>query len=209
MRSRESAALSRTRRARREDLIAAAIQVISQDGYGAASLERIAREAGTSKGNALYHFSSKEELYQAVATTLFETGAAYMAERLRAAGTPAERLRTYLESNLRFITLNAAHVGATQRILQNSTTVQVIEVEDAAAPLRRLLQSGQDSGEFGAFDPEITALSIRAAIDMAAFLFLRHPDLDVEHYISETVALFLRAVQPAPAPSASASASAP
>lgn len=198
MRSKESGGPSRTRRARREDLIAAAIQVISQDGYPAASLERIAREAGTSKGTALYHFASKEELYQAVVTTLFENGAAFMAERLRTAETPTEKLRTYLETNLRFITLNPAHVGATQRIVENSDTVQVLQLDDAAAPLRRLLESGQASGEFAAFDPQITALSIRAIIDGAAFYFLAHPELDLEHYISEIVALFLRSVQPTP-----------
>ncbi|MEU1393609.1 MULTISPECIES: TetR/AcrR family transcriptional regulator [unclassified Nonomuraea] len=199
MQSREPGAHTRTRRARREDLIAAAIRVISQDGYRAASLERMAREAGTSKGTALYHFSSKEELYQVVVTTLYETGAAFMAERLRAAGTSTEKLRTYLEASLRFITLNPAHVGATQRILENSDAVQAVPLDDAAAPLRRLLESGQDSGEFAAFDPEITALSIRAVIDTAAFYFLAHPELDLEHYIGETVALFLRSVQPAPA----------
>ncbi|WP_420540708.1 TetR family transcriptional regulator [Nonomuraea roseoviolacea] len=62
MRSKESETPGRTRRARREDLIAAAIQAISQDGHRAASLERIAREAGTSKGNALYRFSSNDVL---------------------------------------------------------------------------------------------------------------------------------------------------
>ncbi|MFF4413139.1 TetR/AcrR family transcriptional regulator [Streptosporangium sp. NPDC001559] len=199
MRSKESGSPSRTRRARREDLIAAAVRVISQDGYPAASLERIAREAGTSKGTALYHFASKEELYQAVVTTLFEDGAAFMAERLRAAETPTEKLRTYIETNLRFITLNPAHVGATQRIIENSDAVQVVQLEDAAAPLRRLLESGQASGEFVAFDAEITALSVRAVIDGAAFYFLAHPELDLDRYISEIVALFLRSVRPVPA----------
>ncbi|MFI7534103.1 TetR/AcrR family transcriptional regulator [Streptosporangium sp. NPDC049376] len=199
MRSKESGSPSRTRRARREDLIAAAVRVISQDGYPAASLERIAREAGTSKGTALYHFASKEELYQAVVTTLFEDGAAFMAERLRAAKTPTEKLRTYIETNLRFITLNPAHVGATQRIIENSGAVQVVQVEDAAAPLRRLLESGQASGEFTVFDAEVTALSIRTVIDGAAFYFLARPELDLDHHISEIVALFLRSVRPVPA----------
>ncbi|MER7212605.1 TetR/AcrR family transcriptional regulator [Streptosporangium sp. NPDC000239] len=199
MRSKESGSPSRTRRARREDLIAAAVRVISQDGYPAASLERIAREAGTSKGTALYHFASKEELYQAVVTTLFEDGAAFMAERLRAAKTPTEKLRTYIETNLRFITLNPAHAGATQRIIENSGAVQVVQVEDAAAPLRRLLESGQASGEFTVFDAEVTALSIRTVIDGAAFYFLARPELDLDHYISEIVALFLRSVRPVPA----------
>ncbi|WP_433444916.1 TetR/AcrR family transcriptional regulator [Nonomuraea sp. CA-141351] len=203
MRSKESEAISRTRRARREDLIAAAIRVISRDGYRAASLDRIAQEAGTSKGTALYHFSSKEELYGAVVTRLYEAGAAFMAERLRTASTPTEKLRAYLDSNLRFITLNPAHVGATQRILENSDAIQTIQLDDAAAPLRRLLESGQDSGEFGVFDPEVTALSIRSVIDVAAFYFLRHPELDLDHYIGEAVALFLRSVRPAPATPAS------
>ncbi|RSN04804.1 TetR family transcriptional regulator [Nonomuraea sp. WAC 01424] len=205
MRSKESGAPTRTQRARHQDLITAAIQVITRDGYRAASVDRIAREAGTSKGTALYHFSSKEELYQAVVSALFETGAAYMAERLLAADTATDKLRTYIETNLRFITLHPAHVGATQQILMNSDTVHAVQLDDAIAPLRRLLQSGQENGEFGEFDPEVTALSIRAIVDGAASYFLAHPELDHEHYIREAAALFLRAVQPAPLTSKDAS----
>jgi AcrR family transcriptional regulator len=40
--------LTRTQRARRDDVVAAAIAVLDREGYSAASIERIAKEAATS-----------------------------------------------------------------------------------------------------------------------------------------------------------------
>src|SRR5215470_6669436 len=99
----ESETLTRTQRARREDIVAAAIGVIHRDGYAAASIERIAKEAATSKSTVLYHFKTKEAINAAVVRLLFDNGAAYMTERILAEESRRERLRAYLSSNLRFI----------------------------------------------------------------------------------------------------------
>ena len=64
--------LSRTGRARREDIIAAAIAVIGRDGYAVASIERIAQQAQTSKGTVLYHFGTKAAVCDAVVASLGE-----------------------------------------------------------------------------------------------------------------------------------------
>ena len=63
-------------------------------------------------------------------------------------------------------------------------------------PLRHLLASGQQHGEFGRFDPEVMALAIRAIVDAASFYFTAHPDLDIEHYIAQAVQLFEKATAP-------------
>lgn len=183
-------ALTRTQRARRDDVVAAAITVIDRDGYAAASIERIAKEAATSKSTVLYHFKTKEAINEAVVRLLFDNGAAYMTERIMAVASRRDRLRTYLSSNLRFIADNAAHVNAVHRIVQNSG----FDVgADAVSPLRQLLVAGQEAGEFGSFDPEVMALAIRAIVDAASFYFTAHPDLDIDHYIAEAVQLFDRA----------------
>lgn len=54
----------------REQLLAAGIRVFTRDGFGAAHLAEVAREAGISKGALAYHFPSKESLYVAVMTDL-------------------------------------------------------------------------------------------------------------------------------------------
>jgi TetR/AcrR family transcriptional regulator len=64
------------------------------------------------------------------------------------------------------------------------------------SPLRQLLASGRQAGEFGSFDPEVMALAIRAIVDVASFYFTAHPDLDLDHYIDQVVQLFDKATGP-------------
>ena len=44
----------------------AALELLSREGVGALTLERVAREAGVSKGGLLYHYAGKEELLAAL-----------------------------------------------------------------------------------------------------------------------------------------------
>jgi TetR/AcrR family transcriptional regulator len=188
------AELTRTQQARRDDIIAAAIAVIDRDGYAAASIDKIAKEAKTSKSTVLYHFKTKQAINNAVVSALFEHGAAYMTRQINEADSRRDKLHAYLTSNFRFIAEHAAHVRAVHRIQENAS-IQ-IDGDDAVAPLRQLLAAGQDAGEFGAFDPEVMALAIRAIVDAASFHFTAHPDIDVEHYIDQAVQLFDKATKP-------------
>ncbi|WP_127793212.1 TetR/AcrR family transcriptional regulator [Agromyces sp. LHK192] len=186
------ASMTRTRRARRDDLIAATVRVIVREGIAAASIERIAAEAGTSKGTALYHFAGKEELYAAVTTSLFDAGRAFMTERiLSAPDTPRDRIEAYLDSNLRFIADHVDHVVATQEIVRRTGAVPD---GDAIAPLRAMLEAGQRDGSFGAFDADFVARMIRDLVDGAAYYYPQRPGLDREHFVAEGVGLVLRAI---------------
>src|SRR5215467_12079979 len=113
--ARNGSRLTRTQRARRDDIVQAAIAVLDRDGFAAASIDRIAMEAGTSKGTVLYHFKTKEAMYESVVAALYEAGAAYMTERILAAPGFRPKLHAYLNSNLQFIADNAAHVRAVHR----------------------------------------------------------------------------------------------
>lgn len=192
--SRTDSRLTRTQRARREDVVAAAVTVINRDGYAAASIDKIAQEAATSKSTVLYHFKTKDAINQAVVSSLFEDGAAYMGPYIVAAETRPAKLRAYVTSNLRYIAEHAAHITAVHRILQD--THPRPSGDDAVAWLGQFLAEGQESGEFGAFDPHVVALSIRAVIDGASFHFTAHPDLDFDLYIREAARLFDRATRP-------------
>ncbi|SCW76594.1 transcriptional regulator, TetR family [Paenibacillus tianmuensis] len=182
---------TRTQRARREDIVSAAIIVINREGCAAASVDRIAKEAETSKSTVLYHFKTKEAIYDEVVTTLYQTGAAFMTERIMAVETCRDKLCAYLSSNLHFIAEHAAHVNAVHRIIENGGLKN--DGTDAITPLATLLSSGQKAGEFGSFDPVVMALAIRSVVDGASFYFTTHPDLDLEHYINEAIQLFDKA----------------
>lgn len=58
--------------AKRAELLAAAITVIAQDGYGGASMRKVAQYAGCTTGAVTYYFQNKEEMVTAVAQSLFD-----------------------------------------------------------------------------------------------------------------------------------------
>lgn len=182
---------TRIQQVRREDVIAAAVTVLSRDGFSAASVDRIAQASGTTKSTVLYHFRSKEAIYDAVVTALFDAGTSYMSDRIQAETSPASRLRAYLASNLQFIADHGAHVVAVHRIQEGRGPLSYRA--DPFPPLVALLQDGQRAGEFTEFDPEVMAQTIRATIDSTSYIFVARAELDVDRYIGELVALFERA----------------
>lgn len=66
---------------RRDQLVRAAIRVISRDGVAAASTRRIAEEAGASQASVHYSFRAKEELFAAVTAHAVDRTRAALAER--------------------------------------------------------------------------------------------------------------------------------
>jgi AcrR family transcriptional regulator len=67
------------RRNRDEEILAAAIQVFSQKGYAAASLQDVADAVGLLKGSLYHYISSKESLLYRIFQESHEEGSALMA----------------------------------------------------------------------------------------------------------------------------------
>lgn len=191
--------LTRTQLARRHDILTAAVKLINRDGYAAASIEKIAREAGTSKSTVLYHFKSKEAINTALVASVFEEGAAYMAPYILKSRDSREKLQNYLTANLRYIAEHTDVIAALQQIEKNipnkdfAASSKLIENDAPVAWLKQMLSDGQQAGELGQFDPHVMAISIRLVIDSAPYYILTHPDIYIEHYIREIVQLFDRA----------------
>ena len=189
--------------ARRAQIVAAAVDTIAELGYGQASLARIAETAGTSKGVIIYHFGSKDDLIREIVAELSAKGRAYMGPRLEAEPTGAGMLRTYIEANVAFIRENRNHVLAIVEIVFNGRGADgrplydpALRLEGAEA-LRQLLAHFQDTGEFRAdFDPDVTAMAIRAALDAVPPRLARDPQLDIDRYGRELADLFGAAVRP-------------
>lgn len=69
------------REATRRKLFEAAVTLVSEQGYGATTVDEIAERAGVAKGTVYYNFGGKDELYAA----LLEWGVTRLADTLRQA----------------------------------------------------------------------------------------------------------------------------
>lgn len=69
--------------------------------------------------------------------------------------------------------------------------------EDVAI-VERVLRLLQDMGRLGSFDARVMAALMKAAVDDLLSQFVHDPELDLEAYAAELVALFERATRPGP-----------
>ena len=85
-------ALSSIADIRRRELIQAAVEVIKRDGLQFATVAKIEKQGGASKGTLHKYFKNKEELAQASLRHALDLRRQDFLERLRFAHTPSERL---------------------------------------------------------------------------------------------------------------------
>lgn len=90
----QKARSARTRQLLRD----AAIQCLSQHGYGMTTTTLIAEMAGVSRGAMLHQFPSKADLMIFVVESIFEEQAEYYREQLKAANDKRQRLLAYPEA---------------------------------------------------------------------------------------------------------------
>jgi TetR/AcrR family fatty acid metabolism transcriptional regulator len=190
-----------TEKARRAQIVSAAIETIAEVGFGQASFAQIARRAGlSSTGLISYHFASKDDLIEQVVDEVVTAGQAFMTPRIEAAQGARSKLRAYLESNLEFMASHRAHIVAVAEIfsaLPRERGGQPAPYADwherGIAQLQDLLREGQRAGEFASFSTRVMAVTIRAAIDAVGYQLAADPNLDLKATARELAALFDRA----------------
>ncbi|MFI7581097.1 TetR family transcriptional regulator [Kocuria kalidii] len=181
-----------TERARREQILACAVEAIAELGYGRASLAEIARRAGVSKGVVSYYFPGKDRLLEQVVADVYARAGAAVAEATTGrTGTAA--LRGYLEANLGFLAGHPAGIRAVTEIVMNlrgsdgAPRFTPTEADPVLAHLEQLLRDGQRAGEFRDFDARSMAVLLRGAIDTASGRLVTDPGFDLAAYTRELV----------------------
>ncbi|MGI8801330.1 MAG: TetR/AcrR family transcriptional regulator [Solirubrobacteraceae bacterium] len=181
-----------TETARRAQIVAAAIDTLADVGYGAASLSAIARRAGlSSTGLITYHFANKAELIAEVVEEVIGVMRPFMAERIAAAQDPAGMLRAYIRGNVEFIGTHRRHMKALLEVFVNGgVPFDAAANRSVSSPLEEILRAGQATGQFRPGDARVIASAIQRAIEGTALLLESAPDLDLDLYAQELLALF-------------------
>ena len=86
------------RKARREEILAAAVRVFARRGYAAARIDDVAREAGIAKGSVYLYFDSREHLLHAAFADLAERSERILREAVEGPGPAAARLAALIRS---------------------------------------------------------------------------------------------------------------
>jgi TetR/AcrR family transcriptional regulator, fatty acid metabolism regulator protein len=194
-----------TQRKRRDQLVECAIDAIVEVGYPRASVAEVARRAGVSKGVVTYHFRAKDDLIQAVIADVIAKMGQYLEPRWRAADPaqhPERFIPVYLTTWTSYIQTHGRDVLALVRIYNAfrdesgrpspAFDVRATEITIVA----RILRRGQEAGLLGAFDPDIMAAVMKAALDDVLTQYADNPELDLEAYGAGLVAVFERATRP-------------
>ena len=166
---------------RPQELLDAAIEVFSTNGYRATRLEQVAEAAGVTKGSIYYYFDSKEELLtQALQSRIgaifggIEGGGGGR----RAEMPAADRLRAVLRSAWKHWC--KPETARMHRLIMGELSIELPELFDVAmraGPMRvwqfvgEILRDGQKRGELGThFDPHAAARFIVSGLMHQALL---------------------------------------
>ena len=185
--------------ARRAQIVGCAIDTLAAEGYGRATMARIAERANVSKSVIVYHFGTKERVFEQVVAEVMHTATAALLPLLDSEPTMAGKLRAYISGRVQFLSTQRAHMLALFEIWMNlrddagDLRMSDADAESTIESIARLLQAGQVSGEFGAFSTRVMAMAIRQAVDGALLQVRVNPDFDLDEYARELVALFDRA----------------
>lgn len=156
---------------RRKQIVDTAIRTIATRGFANTTLNDIAEEAGVSTGVITYHFRNKDDLIEESIKKLFLAPNEYVIGRVNERESYADKLRTYVESTIRFMLENRDHsvalIYSFSSISSQEERQRIIARHHAKIRrfLAKIFQNGQAAGEFGRFDPAILAQVVFGALE--------------------------------------------
>ena len=193
---------------KRRLILDAAVRVFARKGFHTARVGDIAEEAGVAHGLLYHYFSSKDEVLE----TIFRENWGLLLERIHAVEASDEPAREQLRHVATILLRTWRHQPDVVRVLvreiARSAEVQerIGELVKPIGAIRRIVERGQESGEFRAdLDPALAAVVFYGGIDelLTGWVLGQLPDGDAEvaaaeHTVVEVVCAGFAAT-PAPA----------
>lgn len=140
----------------REKILQAALEVFSSFGYRGSTVEQIAAEAGMSKSNLLYYFSSKKLIYTSVLENILGEWLAPL-RALEVDGNPALEIGAYIARKLEHSATNpkASRLFANE-VLQGAPIIGDIlrgPLKDLLDAKAAVIRAWADQGRIRPVDP--------------------------------------------------------
>jgi AcrR family transcriptional regulator len=184
----------RTKAANREAILAAARDVFSDIGYGAASVRDIVRRTDLASGTFYNYFPDKESVLRALVDEI-AVGARARVREARGAATTLEAFvadgyRAYFE----FLARDPSTVALMRR---NAGTIRTLFDEPALgagiAELRADLDAGVAAGALPPHDTELMAAAMVGSAVEVGFAMVAADPIDVERAVAFVTSVFVGA----------------
>lgn len=193
------------RSARRNQIVAAAIEVIAEVGFAQASIRKIADRVGIAMSAVLYHFGTKDKLVEAIVEHMYRTMLDSVAPAVEAERTASAKLDAYIRSSITYFathrvalkalaSLGTTYVPADGRRFEELGLDPDIAEQLATLDPTAILDAGQRDGEFADFPVTSTAIALRGAVNGVVEPVLRNPAFDAAQYAEDLIDLFGRIV---------------
>lgn len=179
-------------RARRDQIVRAAIETIADVGYAKASIKEIAQRAEISGGLISYHFAGKDELLKQVMADITASLDQSLTERAAEATSYSDALRALMAGFVHFCAEHRTEMYALREIADNSAEPGP---DGSVDELADLLREGQADGEFREFDAHLMAVTLNAALEAVPRELYARADTDVTTYADELAEAFVQAVR--------------
>jgi TetR/AcrR family fatty acid metabolism transcriptional regulator len=189
-----------TQAARRAQLVGCAIEALVEVGYQQTSVAEVARRAGVSKGVVTYYFPARDELVWAVVATVFASIGEHVGSRLDDV-PPSQFVATYLGAWVDYFRtyrremMAIAEVWTSFRDADGRPHLDARTLGQERTLVESALAAGQAEGALGDFSPRVVAVTLKGALDGLLAQLALDPDLDLDAYRDELIALFSRATR--------------
>ncbi|WP_230621106.1 MULTISPECIES: TetR/AcrR family transcriptional regulator [Nocardiaceae] len=179
---------TRIERERRAQIIAAAVSLVAEHGYAAASLARIADAAGVVKGTVVYHFTTKDAVLTAAYQHVLTALVTHVGEHVDAS-PPPERPEAYVRAMIGYLADHPDHartmVQAGLAAANNGASRH--ERQERWRPLAGLLSEARGDDRGPGRDERTLAILAGGMIDAVVDEFLEDPTFDTGSAASEIV----------------------
>jgi AcrR family transcriptional regulator len=153
----------------RRRIVAAALEIVAEDGYGAASVAAVARRAGVATGSIYRHFPSKGELLAEVFRDAAGRERAFIGSILTGEGSAPERLAAAIEAFARRA-LAAPTLAYALMAEPVDPAVEAARLESKRGyrdDFAALLREGVDASDLPPLDPPVAASALVGALQEA------------------------------------------
>lgn len=185
---------------RRERIVEATVAVIAEMGYAKASLARIAKRAGISKGLISYHFRDKDDLMEQTLRTTYAAIVSAVIEAVDVTAPAPEILRAAVLYAAEYGQVHRHRFRALDQIVHNlrdadgRSRLTLADYEDRYSQLENLFRRGQAEGTFRTFDTRVMAVTYQSAMDTMFGYADAYPDTDLIAYATSLADLLLAAI---------------